>query len=91
MRHLWLLVGLLGLIVNGPVWAASYQMIDGTIVDPIQEYYGDPFPVDHSYSGPNLGPGVSLPGFSPSEGMILHSADLREADLQLARLGYTWL
>ena len=47
MRHLWLLVGLLGLIVNGPVWAASYQLIDGTIIDPIQ-YTGFG---DHPYSG----------------------------------------
>ncbi len=58
MRHLWLLVGLIGSLVSGPVWAASYQMIDGTIVDPIQShYYQDDLPY---YSGPNLEPGADL-------------------------------
>ena len=42
MRYLWLLVGLAGLVVSGPVWAASYQKIDGSIVDPIQTWWGGP-------------------------------------------------
>ena len=38
----------------GSVSAASYQMIDGTIVDPIQDVRGG----DSAYSGNNLEPGA---------------------------------
>ncbi len=91
MRHLWLLVGLLTLIGSGAAQAASYQMIDGTIVNPIKNTYGG----DSSYSGSNLEPGANLPDVDLSDALLyvaeLHSADLtgaslEGADLQLATL-----
>ena len=56
--------------------AASYQKIDGTIVDPIQSVEGGDLP----YSGNNLEPGADLTG------AILWQADLIGADLTGADL-----
>ena len=43
-------------LVSSSAFAASYQQIDGTIVDPIQSVFGE----GHSYSGINLEPGADL-------------------------------
>ena len=83
MRHLWLLVGLIGLLVSGPVWAASYQMIDGTIVDPIQSRHGG----DSAYSGNNLEPSADLV-YAALAYADLSSADLSNVDLSHANLSY---
>jgi len=56
--------------------AASYQKTDGTIVDPIQFYYGG----NHSYSGINLEPSAYL------YGAVLKDANLSSADLNSANL-----
>jgi hypothetical protein len=56
MRPLWLLVGWLTLIGSGAAHAASYQMNDGTIVNPIQNTSGG----DSAYSGSNLEPNANL-------------------------------
>lgn len=68
---------LLLLTSSGVAVASSYQQIDGTVVDPIQQL--DP-PGDHPYAGPDLVPGISLPGVS------LGNADLSLADLSGATL-----
>ena len=79
-----LLVSLLaGLVFASPVWGASYQKTDGTIIDPILCYSAATVGEGicsaageiHYYSGPNLGPGVVAPG-----------ADLNLAALSLANL-----
>ena len=59
--------------------AASYQMIDGTIVDPIQRT-GDAGAGVHPYSGTNLAPGANLTGAN------LTGADLPDANLTDANL-----
>ena len=84
MRHLWLLVGLLGLIMSGSVWAASYQQDDGTIVDPIQNriVFGGG---DSAYSGSNLEPGANLT-YANLEYADLGDANLTSADLTYANL-----
>ena len=56
--------------------AASYQKIDGTIVDPIQSVEGGDLP----YSGNNLEPGADLLG-ADLTGAVLWQADLSGADL----------
>ena len=75
----------------GSASATSYQMINGTIVDPIQCV-----PIagcgDHPYAGPNLEPGASLAGADLSNADLsnadLQGADLRYADLQSTYLNY---
>ncbi len=62
--------------------AASYQLTDGTVVDPIQSYWSG----DHTYSGPNLEPGVVAPG-AGLHAAILNYADLTNANLSGADLG----
>ena len=72
----------------GSVSAASYQMRDGTIVDPIKNWFGG----DLAYSGPNLEPGANLVGANLSNADLsnadLQGADLRYADLQSTYLNY---
>ena len=61
--------------------AASYEKINGTIVDPIQSISGG----DHPYSGANLELGADLTGADLS-GAVLHHADLYNANLSYANL-----
>jgi hypothetical protein len=63
---------LIALTLPVSAFAASYQQIDGTIVDPIQSIFGG----NHSYSGANLQSGASL-----------HHANLVSANLTDANLG----
>jgi hypothetical protein len=84
------------------VGAASYQHRDGTIVDPIMNWYSDS---PHSYSGANLEPyamlnqpnlynahlwGADLRGANLSNADLNHAslyrADLTNADLRAANL-----
>ena len=65
------------LLFSSAAFAASYQQTDGTIVDPIQTWFGN-----HSYSGINLEPFADL--FNAG----LHSAFLPEADLTGADLSW---
>ena len=55
MQKLITLVFLLGLILTSGANAASYQMNDGTIVDPIQSMLGG----DLAYAGFNLEPNAT--------------------------------
>ena len=64
-------------LFSSAAFAASYQQIDGTIVDPIQTISGG----NHSYSGTNLQSGASLHHAN------LISANLLLADLTNANLG----
>ncbi|MEZ4282304.1 MAG: pentapeptide repeat-containing protein [Myxococcota bacterium] len=66
-----LVVAVVGSMVAQGAGAASYQKIDGTIVDPILDRLG----ATHPYAGPDLSPGVSAPNTS------LRNADLAQADL----------
>jgi hypothetical protein len=71
---------------GGVAGAASYQQIDGTIVDPIQCYDGcgsGAFP----YSGNNLEPLASLE-FADLLGADLYNANLTGANLSSANLDY---
>ena len=61
--------------------ASSYQLRDGSIVDPIQSVEGG----DLSYSGNNLEPGAEL-YFAELMGAALLFADLTSADLRAAQL-----
>jgi len=75
----WTVILALSLVDHGS-WAASYQMIDGTIVDPIRVFDSSsilhaPTGAPHTYFGINLGPGADL------QNAILVSADLSRADL----------
>jgi uncharacterized protein YjbI with pentapeptide repeats len=63
----------LGLLGEG-AWAASYQKVDGTIVDPILDRQGNVL----WYSGPNLEPGMSR----PTNAVYLTNADLSHADFR---------
>ena len=76
MRVLTLLFAGLVSVGSSSAFAASYQQIDGTIVDPIQSNGGG----DHFYSGVDLVPGVS------ASGADLNNADLINADLSNATL-----
>jgi hypothetical protein len=78
-----LVVAVVGSLVAQAAGAASYQKVDGTIVDPILQFQnydwllpGPP----HPYTGPNLGPGADL------EGANLQGANLRAANLVSANL-----
>ena len=83
--HRWFGVAMLaGFVLLGAVSgasASSYQMIDGTIVDPIQSRNGG----DSVYSGNNLEPSADLvyAGLAYAD---LSSADLSNADLSHANL-----
>jgi hypothetical protein len=82
----------LGLLGEG-AWAASYQKIDGTIVDPIPcwddtaAFHGWWGTCDgsHTYSGSDLVPGANLMG-ARLLGANLSRADLRSANLDDAML-----
>ena len=67
MRHLWLSVGLLGLLMSSPVWAASYQDRWATVHDPILDTGG----TIHPYSGPDLILVFSAPGADLSHATML--------------------
>ena len=91
MQKLITLVFLLGLILTSGANAASYQMIDGTIVDPIQSILGG----DLAYSGANLEPDADLSGANLSYAnlsyanltvAVITAADLTGADLANANL-----
>jgi hypothetical protein len=90
MQKLITLVFLLGLILTSGANAASYQMIDGTIVDPIQHQSAM-----HSYSGANLEPGADLTGADLTGAYLtsanLSFANLTDADLSYADLDYAYL
>ena len=75
MRKLFLWVGLFSLVASG-AQAASYQMIDGTIVDPIQFTYGG----DSDY------PGIDLEPYANLTDANLKFSDLPYADLSFANL-----
>ena len=80
MRKLFLWVGLFSLVASG-AQAASYQMIDGTIVDPIQFTYGG----DSDY------PGIDLEPYANLTDANLKFSDLPYADLSFATLIDTFL
>jgi uncharacterized protein YjbI with pentapeptide repeats len=83
-------VGLFSLVASGAN-AASYQMIDGTIVDPIQNIMGG----DLAYAGANLEPGAYLTNANLTNAKLyyanLSGADLTGADLNHAQLWETLL
>ena len=73
--------------------AASYQTINGTIVDPFDDLFGN----IHPYSGNNLQPAANLTGAFLSHAVIaganlygafLNSANLTNANLYSADLSY---
>ena len=72
----FLTVVLAALLTDSIVKGASYERLDGTIVDPIVDRSG----IAHSHSGPNLEPGADLPSAD------LYNADLSNADLYNANL-----
>lgn len=72
-----LLTLLLALSLPISAHAASYQQIDGTIVDPIRSTFGGV----HHYIGPNLEPGANLSQFEDLSFANLSSANLHGADL----------
>ena len=76
----WGLIALLASLATAPAWAASYQLIGGGVVDPIQITFGGP----HYYAGPNLEPSVDLSFFDED----LSYAVLTNADL--AGLGFAY-
>jgi hypothetical protein len=96
VRKLVLVVGLV--LMAGGAQAASYLRLDGVVHDPIGNEIGVPScsffevppPLSHSYSGPDLEPGVHASGAELSCAS-LHSADLRGADLSYANLRFTSL
>ncbi|MCR9093502.1 MAG: pentapeptide repeat-containing protein [bacterium] len=69
-------------VASSSAFGASYQQIDGTIVDPIQALCCVPSGTGsiHPYSGVDLAPGVDL----RDAGLV--AADLRSADLEGADL-----
>ena len=73
-------------LASGSAFAASYQQIGGTIVDPILDTDGNV----STYAGPDLGPGAILTGANLFEANLafaeLTFADLTDADLSLANL-----
>mgnify|MGYP000624833424 CR=1 FL=1 len=81
MRMLALLLISAISLASSSAFAASYQQIDGTIVDPIQSVFGG----NLGYSGINLEPGADLTS------AILNGAILGGADLTGADLRYTYL
>jgi hypothetical protein len=79
----------LGLLGQG-AWAASYQKVDGTIVDPIlvialTETGWPLFGFSHPYAGGSIGPGADLSG-ADLWSAILNDADLVGVDLSGANL-----
>ena len=68
-------------LASGSAFAASYQQIGGTIVDPILDTDGNV----STYAGPDLGPGAILTGANLFEANLAF-AELTFADLSLANL-----
>ena len=90
MRNLCAMCFLVALITGSIAQGASYQKIDGTIVDPILGYNNNP----HPYSGNNLAPSVNLGGHCsnfPCQWVHLNNAHLSHADLSNATLDFTTL
>jgi len=90
MRAFVLWVWLFSLVASGAN-AASYQMTDGTVVDPILTTGG----AVHSYSGPNLHAGANAVSadlayadlaYADLDGAVLTYADLTDAHLDGANL-----
>ena len=79
MYRFALLVIFVTLLSGSVAQAASYQMTNGTIVDPILDVWED----SHSYSGNNLEPYANLYGAN-LYGANLYGANLREAGLSNA-------
>jgi hypothetical protein len=75
---------LLALSPAPSAFAASYQQIDGTIVDPI--LYLPEFGGAHPCVGPNLEPGAYLASANLEYAHLFY-ADLTNADLTAANLG----
>jgi len=84
---------LLATLVASSASAASYQKIDGTIVDPLQSVAGGDLP----YAGNNLEPNANLSwadlswadlSYADLTGAFLSWADLSYADLTDANLSY---
>jgi hypothetical protein len=67
----------------GAAFDASYQQIDGTIVDPIQAIFGGTY----SHSGANLRPGASLVSTNLTD-TNLGGASMPGASLQDVNLGH---
>ena len=86
MRMLALLLISAISLASSSAFAASYQQIDGTIVDPIQSVFGG----NHSYSGNNLEPFANLTNADLSFAG-LSFADLSNADLASANLFVAYL
>ena len=91
MRMLALLLISALSLASSSAFAASYQQIDGTIVDPIQSTFGG----NLGYSGINLEPGADLSfadltfanlTFANLAGANLAGAELSLAELSLAEL-----
>jgi uncharacterized protein YjbI with pentapeptide repeats len=78
--HLLAALALLGLS-TGTASAASYELTNGSLVDPILDLALAP----HPYAGPNLAPNVDLTVVGPPSA-DLSSASLVDADLRAARL-----
>ena len=72
---------LTALLTVSIVKGASYEKLDGTIVDPIVDRSG----IAHSHSGPDLEPGADLPSADLSNA-DLYNADLYNANLSNANL-----
>ena len=76
MRRFALLIIAVTLLTSSIAQAASYQMVTGTIVDPIQHLFGYP----HTYSGNNLEPSANLSN-ADLYGAALSDANLTDANL----------
>ena len=78
-------------LASSSAFAASYQQVDGTIVDPIQSVFGGSI----SYSGNNLEPFANLAGANLDNADLdsanLDGADLTGANLRSAKLFGAWL
>ena len=80
IRELLIAAALLAILLTGQKGeAASYQQQNSTLIDPIQDIFGQP----HTYSGIDLGPGVQL------DQVDLHFADLDSADLSGSTLTHS--
>ena len=82
MRTLFLMLFSTLSLASSSAFAASYQQVDGTIVDPIQRRTGG----SHPYSGPNLEPFANLSGVDLVNAELI-GANLTGADLSNAHLG----
>ncbi len=87
MRSLGFALLLALALPSGSALAASYQLTNGTIVDPILRVGNGEL---HPYSGVDLAPGADLQGADLSFA-DLRTAALANADLRLANLWFTQL